>query len=125
MASRSLSDLIPELRELAEQVRRICQQRGVDLLVYCTYRSLEEQAKLYRQSRTLAQIEGKANQFRGKGFDFLAEVLMSVGPQHGKLGAHVTMAGPGQSWHNLRRAFDAVPLVSGKAMWKNAHPHWQ
>jgi peptidoglycan L-alanyl-D-glutamate endopeptidase CwlK len=125
MASREISDLIPELAEKAKQVQLLCQERSVDLLIYCTYRSLEEQAKLYRKSRTLAQIEQKANQFREKGFSFLAEVLMDVGPQAGKLGEHVTNAGPGESWHNFRRAFDSVPLVGGKAMWKSTHEHWQ
>ncbi len=35
------------------------------------------------------------------------------------------MAGPGESWHNYRHAFDAVPVVDGKAMWNSSHLHWQ
>ena len=125
MASRKLTDLVPELREKAKQVQLLCQQRGIDLLIYCTYRSPDEQARLYRQSRTLAQIKPKAAQLRKQGFGVLADVLMKVGPQPGKLGKHVTKAAPGQSWHNFRRAFDAVPLVGGKPMWESTHPHWQ
>lgn len=34
-------------------------------------------------------------------------------------GRRVTNAGPGQSYHNYRVAFDFVPIVNGKAAWKN------
>jgi len=36
-----------------------------------------------------------------------------------KLGRVVTKAKPGYSAHNFRRAFDFVPLVNGKADWKD------
>lgn len=32
-------------------------------------------------------------------------------------GQIVTWAGPGDSWHNWRRAFDVVPLRNGKPVW--------
>lgn len=125
MASRNISDLVEELQQKADQVLAYCNQREVDLLIYCTYRSPQEQARLYRQSRTGAQIRTKVDSLRNRGFGELGEILIQVGPQEGKLGAHVTFAGPGESWHNFRRAFDAVPLISGKAMWEKRHPHWQ
>jgi len=34
-------------------------------------------------------------------------------------GKRVTKAGPGHSYHNWRCAFDFVPLVAGKAIWKD------
>lgn len=34
-------------------------------------------------------------------------------------GPKVTNANAGQSWHNWRCAFDFVPLVNGKAQWKD------
>lgn len=125
MASRKISDLIDELQGKAEQVLSYCDQRGVDLLIYCTYRSPQEQARLYRQSRNGAQIRKKVDSLTNRGFSELADILVQVGPQEGKLGAHVTFAGPGESWHNFRRAFDAVPLIGGKAMWDKRHSHWQ
>ena len=40
-------------------------------------------------------------------------------------GKRVTNAKPGQSYHNWRVAFDVVPLVLGKPVWDDRHPHWQ
>ena len=115
MASRRLDDLIPEAREKAETVRRACSEAaGFDLLIYCTLRSLEEQARLYRQSRTRVEIDAKLQKYRGRGLGFLADVLESVGPCYGR---HVTNAAPGESWHNYAQAWDAVPMVDGKPAW--------
>jgi peptidoglycan L-alanyl-D-glutamate endopeptidase CwlK len=117
VASRKINDLIPEMREKAEKVVQRCADQNVDLLIYCTLRSLEEQARLYRKTRTRWAIEQKMNSLKARGFAFLAEILAGVGPQEGPLGRHVTCAGPGESWHNYARAFDAVPLVDGKEAW--------
>ena len=35
-------------------------------------------------------------------------------------GNKVTNAGPGQSWHQHKVAFDFVPVVAGKAVWDDA-----
>ena len=84
---------------------------------------MEEQARLYRQSRSRQEIDVKLNKFRIRGFDFLANVIESVGPCSGK---HVTNAAPGESWHNYGEAWDAVPLIGGKPAWNylEAKPHW-
>jgi len=97
MASRKISDLIDELQGKAEQILSYCDKRGVDLLIYCSYRSPQEQARLYRQSRNGAQIQKKVDSLTNRGFSELANILVQVGPQEGKLGAHVTFAGPGES----------------------------
>lgn len=52
MASLKLEDLHPLIRDKARLVLIACEERGVDLLVTCTLRSLDEQAKLYAQGRT-------------------------------------------------------------------------
>lgn len=124
MASRSLDSLKPDMALIAQEVIDRCKDRGVELLVYCTLRSPEEQARLFRRSRTLKEIETKAELFRLKGYDFLADILMDVGPQPGKLGAHVTNAGPGESFHQYGKAFDAVPMQDGKCLWDNDWPQW-
>ena len=52
MASRSLDDLHPIVKKKAEQFLEACEARGIDILIYCTYRSPEEQDELYAQGRT-------------------------------------------------------------------------
>lgn len=125
MASTDLNDLIPEVKQRAELVIAQCLAEKINLLIYCTFRSLEEQSKLYRQSRTKKQIDKKIKYYQSLGFSFLADILISVGPQEGVIGKHVTNAGPGESYHNFHRAFDSVPLIGGKAMWQINHPSWQ
>ena len=123
--SRDLNDLIPEVKEKALLVQEACLNitNGFDLLIYCTLRSLEEQARLYRQSRSKSEIDLKLKKFRNRGFGFLANVVESVGPCSGK---HVTNAAPGESWHNYAEAWDAVPLIGGKPAWNylDAKEHW-
>jgi peptidoglycan L-alanyl-D-glutamate endopeptidase CwlK len=53
MASRSLKDLTPQCQLKAEQFLQSCSKAGIDILVYCTYRSKEEQDELYKIGRTL------------------------------------------------------------------------
>jgi D-alanyl-D-alanine carboxypeptidase. len=96
MASRSLTDLHPDCRTRVEQWLAACETRGIDILVYCTYRSAYEQDELYKLGRS-------------------------------KPGRIVTMAHAGESWHNYRRAVDAVPLIAGKPDWTYSlhERHWQ
>ncbi len=98
MASRKLEDLNPKTRKRAEAFVRTCASMGVDVLIYCTYRSNAEQDALYAQGRTVG----------GQG-------ACAKKP----LGNIVTNARGGQSWHNYRAAFDFVPLVNGKAAWND------
>lgn len=124
MASRDLNDLIPAAKTKAEQVVQACAQAtGFELLIYCTLRTLEEQARLYRQSRSRQEIDGKIAKFNQRGFAFLANILESVGPCYGP---HVTNAAPGESWHNYGEAWDAVPLIGGKPAWNylQAQAYW-
>lgn len=53
MASRLISDLIPEVAAKVEFFVAACAARGVEVMVYCTYRSAEEQALLYAVGRTV------------------------------------------------------------------------
>lgn len=113
--------------EIAINVVAECQARGFEILVYCMYRSPEDQARAYRRSRTTKQIAWKAGQLTERGFPDLAAVLMVVGPQRGPLGRHITNAGPGESWHQYDEAFDAVPVVGGKLLWdiEKSYTQWQ
>ena len=94
MASRSLDDLAAPVRSAALAMLARCRAAGLEVLIYCTLRSNDEQAALYAQGRT-------------------------------KPGPVLTNAGPGRSMHNPDAsgrawAFDAVPLVNGKAAWDDA-----
>lgn len=52
MVSRSLFDLNPETRKRAELFVAKCATFGIEVLIYCTYRSYAEQDVLYTQGRT-------------------------------------------------------------------------
>jgi peptidoglycan L-alanyl-D-glutamate endopeptidase CwlK len=124
MASRALTSLDEAVRVRAERVLAICEAAGIDLLIYGTLRPLEEQAVLYRQSRSRASILRKIEDLHGRGFGFLADIIEGVGSQ---TGPHVTNAAPGESLHNYGLAFDAVPVTGGKCCWKyGPHKHlWE
>lgn len=52
ITSRSLDDLNPLVRHLAQRHIEECKKVGIDLLIYCTYRDNEAQNDLYSQGRT-------------------------------------------------------------------------
>lgn len=111
MASRDIEKLVPELRT---KISLLLPSLSFPILIYCTGRSAEEQARLWRQSRKLSMILEKKRILEKFGHEELAKILIDVGPCHGP---HVTHAGPGESWHQYWQAFDAVPLIGGKPAW--------
>lgn len=124
--SANIQTLDTPTRIRAMEVKRICRDvAGADIFIYCGERTLAEQAKLFRQSRTTAEIRSRQQSLRDRGFDFLADIIDSVGVQDGTIGQHVTKAGPGESWHQYKSAFDSVPRVGGQLMWNKDHPHWE
>ena len=50
--SRSLDDLLPQVKERVEKFIANCKSHNIDLLVTSTYRDFESQAALYAQGRT-------------------------------------------------------------------------
>jgi len=48
---KKISELVPEVRGLAERHIALCKAEGIDLLVVCAYRSPGEQEKLYARGR--------------------------------------------------------------------------
>ncbi len=109
-----LDQLVPDFRPVVINLLFRCMQRGVEMRPYFTLRDPFEQARLWRQSRSTAQIEAKIAEFEQDGADFLAHCLRSVGPQHGD---PVTNTPPGFSWHQWGEAVDCFWLVDGKAEW--------
>ncbi len=115
MASRDIKDLRPDVMEKAENLLTECQHQQLDILIYRTLSSLEEQARLFCRGRTSAEIEAVAARLeREYNRPDVSAVLLNVEPQNG---ARVTNAAPGMSLHNYGLALDAVPLRDGKPVW--------
>lgn len=97
-------------------------QHNFEFVPFSGYRSLEEQAKLWRQSRKSDVVNDQIEYWRKEGANFLADILESVGPQRGK---HVTNSLPGYSWHNHGKAVDCFLEIDGKAIWDAEHPGYK
>ena len=100
MASREIRDLSPEMQVLHNKFIDRCRRdtnllkAGITILVTCTYRSSEEQNRLYAQGRTLPGR--KVTWVKGGG------------SKHN----HTTPQGKPDAL-----AFDVVPLRHGKPIW--------
>ena len=115
----------PALRLRLGELIRICSEDGIDIMVYCGLRSMKEQAVIFRQSRTKAEIDAKKQSLTDRGFPMLASAIDAVGPQTGIIGRHTTKSAPGESWHQYGLAADCVPLVNGKPMWDEGQDSWE
>ena len=115
MASRNVNDLRPNVARTAERHLELCAEAGIDLLVYCTLRDAEEQARLFRRGRTAEQTAKRRDRLASKGYHQLAQLLTPPEPLPGP---KVTNAGPGESFHQYGLAYDCVPMVGGKCLWK-------
>ena len=94
--SRDLSYLEPSVRTKVAKGLELCRSRGLDVLIYQTYRSFEEQAAEYAKGRTMPGVNPTTKNPKG---------------------SPVTWAKPGESWHQWGRAIDLVPMRNGKAIW--------
>ncbi len=101
MSSRRIEDLHPLMRPLVDAFLAACARDDIDILVTCTYRSDEEQARLYAQSRTKPGPR-----------------LTNAPP--GRSMHNFRVGGKPASL-----AVDVVPLVNGKPVWSAADPVWQ
>lgn len=113
MASRRLTDLQIPCYRRAEAFVVKCEKSGIDLLVYCTRRSLSEQAALYTQGRAPVDQVNEARAAAGLGPILQAQNEIPV-----------TWAKPGESLHNYDLALDCVPIEGGKPAWSTQHPAW-
>lgn len=100
VTSRRLEDLDPEVKEIAQEHIRLCRDAGIELLITSTWRDWEAQDALFAIGRTVHKERRRVTNARG-----------------------------GRSWHNLRCAWDVVPLILGKCDWKsrskgNLTPFW-
>lgn len=109
-----LSTLIPEFRTRLNQLILSCASQGTEMRCYVTLRDPFEQARLWRQSRSIEEIGEKVQSLRTARANFLAHCIDSVGPQNGD---PVTNAIPGLSWHQWGEAADCFWVVDGQAEW--------
>lgn len=91
MASRSLDDLTPEVKKMALMHISACRAMGIELLIYCTLRTNEEQADLYAIGRTRP-----------------GNVVTNALPGN-------SLHNPDNQ--GKARAYDAVPTLAGKPQW--------
>jgi len=121
--SRDIELLKPLFKMKVVELLERTKKRGFILRPFYTLRNAEEQAKLWRQSRTSEEIHRMVNKLRQEQAPYLADTLENVGPQFGRW---ATNALPGQSWHNWGEAVDCyVLLENGKAVWAAAHPGYK
>ncbi|MFM2411550.1 MAG: hypothetical protein RL481_2378 [Pseudomonadota bacterium] len=109
-----LTGLDHDFRTRLEATLAACLADGIEMIPYQGIRTPFEQGKLWRQSRSVAQVRSKIAELHEKGAPFLAHCIESVGPQHGP---HVTNALPGLSWHQWGESMDCYWLRNGKAEW--------
>lgn len=101
MPSRNIEDLHPDLQPLCREFLRRCAAAGLDILITCTWRSSDEQDRLYAQGRT-------------------APGAIVTRARAGQSAHNATRQGAPAA-----RAFDIVPRVNGRPVWDAAHPAWQ
>jgi peptidoglycan LD-endopeptidase CwlK len=112
--SRDINALDAAFRGRIQDLLEQCGAQGIEMRPFHTLRDPFEQARLWRQSRSSAEIQAKLKQLKRKGAPFLAHIIESVGPQHGQ---PVTNAIPGLSWHQWGEAVDCYWLLRNKAEW--------
>ena len=112
--SHDLNSLVPEFMSKVEELLNLCDQSGYTMRQFFTLRTPFEQGILWRQSRSIQEIQQKMSELQNSGADFLAHFIDTVGPQNGR---HVTNAIPGLSWHQWGEAFDCFWLLDGNAEW--------
>jgi peptidoglycan L-alanyl-D-glutamate endopeptidase CwlK len=118
--STDTSILEPEFREKIEKVLEGCKRRGFELRPFFTVRDVLEQARLWRQSRPLTEIERVVRKLRREGASFIADSIEKVGPQYGRWATNNL---PGQSWHQWGMAIDCFVIPDdGHSVWSSKHP---
>lgn len=98
--------LDPKFSSLAQQLVQDMTDKGYGMIPYYGLRTLEAQAKLYRQSRSTALIATAIKMLKDNECDYLANIMESVGPQ--PRGPWSTNALPGESYHNWGLAMDCL-----------------
>lgn len=103
---RDIKELSPYMQEKAKKFKEECKNVGIEIIFLETYRSKEVQEAYYAQGRFPLD---KVNSLRK-----LAGLVFITDIENKKV---ITNAKAGQSAHQDREAFDAVPVLSRKIVW--------
>lgn len=99
-----LGTLNPQFREKVEDLIGRLTAAGLHPVLTTGVRDPWTQAKLWRKSRTAAEVAAKIADLDARGAPYLAQILRDVGPQ--PHGSWATDAAPGLGWHQWREAVD-------------------
>lgn len=117
-AALILGTLGADFRPKVERVIALAAAQGIGLVPYFGARSIEDQARLWRRSRSDNEALEAVAMLNSAGASRLAAALVSVGPQ--QPGPWATNALPGASWHQFGQACDLYVERAGKACWNTA-----
>lgn len=115
MASRSLDDLIPELKEKAIRHQEYCRAAGIEIIFTCTARNIREQIALYAQGR---QELDEVNELRR-----IAKLPPITEEANKKCvtwtlnSKHLIDLEDVNLYNDKARAYDIAILKNGKAIW--------
>lgn len=112
--SVSIKGLNPDFARKLESLQKQIQQAGIDMQLSAALRPPAEQARLWRQSRSPAEIRAGIAHLKSAGAYYLSDLLENA---TAKPGPQVTRSLPGLSWHQWGEAADLFWLVDGKAEW--------
>ena len=88
MAAREIEALRPGMQPLAQAFQGRCRDRDVSVLIYCTLRSAQEQARLWRNGRSRADIDATIRRLRFQAAAILDQRADST--EEGRLTAQMT-----------------------------------
>lgn len=108
--------LDPKFATICTTLIQNCANKGIKIVPVSGLRTLQEQAILWRQSRSTETINVQIAIYRNNDCDYMADLLEGVGPHEG---AHVTNALPGYSWHNWGQALDCVVNIGSYSDYAN------
>lgn len=121
-----MSELLPLASPMAAKVSFILKETKLvrlDFRIYAQTRDPWTQARLWRQSRSIEEIQLQLEKLKREKAFFLAEILESVGPQQGRWATNNL---PGQSWHQYGEAIDLVLVSDAKrTVWASTHPGYE
>jgi len=112
-----LNSLVPEFRAKVLDLLARCVEQNVPMRVTDALRTPAQQARIWRRTRTSAEVQAGIAQLQNSGAPFLASVLEGVGPQGLQpgetLGSHLTKVLPGNGWHQWGEAVDCAWFPGG------------
>jgi peptidoglycan LD-endopeptidase CwlK len=114
-----ISTLDTKFQPLVRHLIEVCRASGVEIKPYYGIRTPLQQARLWRQSRSRAEINSVIQNFKNNHCDYLADVMELAGPQNGRW---ATNALPGYGWHNYGLAVDFFAIRDGEFVQRGDDP---